>query len=72
MKSLLVCAITVGATLTPSVGLMWLSAMQLAVINKTCFFSPALKEPQKKIKKMGFFPILSNKTLFKCLFVFFL
>lgn len=48
MKSLLVCAITVGATLTPSVGLMWLSAMQLAVINKTCFFSPALKEPQKR------------------------
>lgn len=39
---------TLGATLTPSVGLMWLSAMQLAVINKTYFFSPALKKPQTK------------------------
>lgn len=47
MKSLLICVITVGATVTPSVGSMRLSAMPLAVINKICFFSPALKEPKK-------------------------
>lgn len=66
MKSLLVCATTVGALLTPSAGLMWLSAMQLAAINKTCFSSPALKEPQK----IDFIPILGIKTLFKCVLFF--